>query len=84
MKALIVLVLTILAAVLAQTQIVLAYPCSGGSGKDYCSGYHKGAVQADKDDAKGNVDVSQHPCSGSADYCRGYITGYDQEAGLLQ
>jgi hypothetical protein len=27
------------------------------------------AVQADKDNAKGNVDVLQHPCSGTSKYC---------------
>ena len=27
-----------------------AFPCKGGIGEEYCSGYHAGAIQADKDD----------------------------------
>ena len=35
-----------------------AFPCKGGVGEEYCSGYHAGAIQADKDDnANRNLDV---------------------------
>jgi hypothetical protein len=71
-------------SVLIPYQTAHAFPCTGGSGKEYCRGYHTGAVQADKDNAKGNVDVSQHPCSSSVDYCSGFTRGYDDEAGMLQ
>ena len=63
------------------------FPCAGGTGVEYCSGYHDGAVQADRDDAEmskgtGSVDVNKHlPCVNSnPDYCRGFIKGYDDEA----
>jgi hypothetical protein len=63
------------------------FPCAGGTGVEYCSGYHDGAVQADRDDAEmskgiGSVDVNKHlPCVNSIpDYCRGFIKGYDDEA----
>jgi hypothetical protein len=67
-----------------------AFPCAGGTGVEYCSGYHYGAVQADRDDAEmskgtGSVDVNKHlPCVNSnPDYCRGFIKGYDDEANIL-
>jgi hypothetical protein len=66
------------------------FPCAGGTGVEYCSGYHDGAVQADRDDAEmskgtGSVDVNKHlPCVNSnPDYCRGFIKGYDDEADIL-
>ena len=42
-------------------------------------GSHAGAVQADKDDNAGHMDVTLHPCSQSADYCRGYQNGYNEK-----
>ena len=66
------------------------FPCAGGTGVEYCSGYHDGAVQADRDDAEmskgtGSVDVNKHlPCVNSnPDYCRGFIKGYNDEANIL-
>jgi hypothetical protein len=66
------------------------FPCAGGTGVEYCSGYHDGAVQADRDNAvmskgSGSVDVNKHlPCVNSnPDYCRGFIKGYDDEANIL-
>jgi hypothetical protein len=61
-------------------------PCVGGSGKNYCVGYHDGAVQADNDDnANRNLDVSQHPCIGhTPQYCQGFVKGYNDEVGDLQ
>ena len=60
-----------------------AFPCKGGIGDEYCSGYHAGAIQADKDDNAGHVDINLHPCTQSAEYCRGYQNGYNNEAGFL-
>jgi hypothetical protein len=61
------------------------FPCSGGSGKNYCVGYHDGAVQADNDDnVHRNLDVSQHPCIGhTPQYCQGFVKGYNDEVGDL-
>ena len=42
-----------------------------------------GAIQADKDDNAGHVDINLHPCTQSAEYCRGYQNGYNNEAGFL-
>jgi hypothetical protein len=55
-------------SVLVPYQTIHATPCAGGSGKEYCRAYHLGAAQADKDNIKGNVDVLQHPCSGTSNY----------------
>ena len=66
------------------------FPCAGGTGVEYCSGYHDGAVQADRDYAEmsketGSVDVNKHlPCVNSnPDYCTAFIKGYDDEANIL-
>jgi hypothetical protein len=85
MKILAVLVLVTLAAVLPSMCVKSAYafPCKGGTGEEYCSGYHAGAVQADKDSNTGRVDMTLHPCSQSPDYCRVYENGYNDEAGFL-
>jgi hypothetical protein len=61
-----------------------AIPCKGGIGEEYCSGYHAGAIQADKDDNAGHVDINLDPCMQSAEYCRGYQNGYNDEAALSQ
>jgi hypothetical protein len=66
-------------------QIAQAYPCVGGSTKEYCTGYHNGAILAYRDFNAGNdLTVGQHPCRGnSTDYCNGYIRGYNDEADFL-
>jgi hypothetical protein len=66
-------------------QTAQAYPCVGGSAKEYCTGYHDGAVLAYRDFNTGNdLAVDQHPCRGnSTDYCNGYIRGYNDEADFL-
>jgi hypothetical protein len=70
---------------LQQYQTSQAYPCLGGSTKEYCTGYHNGAIQADQDYNTGHdLDISQHQCIGnSTDYCNGYIKGYNDEADFL-
>jgi hypothetical protein len=61
-----------------------AFPCAGGSGKNYCTGYHEGAVAADNDDSSGrSVGFRGCPVNHSAEYCRGYERGYNDEAGVL-
>jgi hypothetical protein len=49
-----------------------AFPCKGGIGEEYCSGYHASVIQADKDDnANRNLDLSQHRCvSTTQQYCQ--------------
>jgi hypothetical protein len=66
-------------------QTAHAYPCVGGSVKEYCTGYHDGAVQAYGDYKIGHdLDVDQHPCKGnSTQYCNGYNRGYSDEADFL-
>jgi hypothetical protein len=63
-----------------------AFPCKGGTGEEYCSGYHAGAIQADKDDnANRNLDVSQHRCTSTIQqYCQGFVNGYNDEVGFLK
>jgi hypothetical protein len=61
-----------------------AFPCKGGTGGEYCSGYHAGAIQADKDDNAGHIDINLHPCTQSDEYCRGYENGYNDEAAFSQ
>ena len=63
-----------------------AFPCKGGVGEEYCSGYHAGAIQADKDDsANRNLDVYQHRCTSTTQqYCQGFVNGYNDEADFLK
>ena len=63
-----------------------AFSCKGGIGEEYCSGYHAGAIQADKDDnANRNLDVFQHRCTSTIQqYCQGFVNGYNDEAGFLK
>jgi hypothetical protein len=61
-----------------------AFPCKGGTGGEYCSGYHARAIQADKDDNAGHADINLHPCTQSDEYCRGYENGYNDEAAFSQ
>ena len=64
-------------------QMAQAFPCIGDGTKEYCTGYHDGAVQARRDF---NVehDIDQHRCTrNSTDYCNGYNRGYNDEADFL-
>jgi hypothetical protein len=70
--------------VLQQHQIAQAFPCVGDGTKEYCTGYHDGAIQAHRDYNTGHdLDVRQYRCTGSADYCNGYNRGYSDEADFL-
>ena len=65
-------------------QTAQAFPCNGNNGKEYCMGYHDGAVQAHKDFKSGDdTDIDQHRCTGSAEYCNGYDRGYSDEEDFL-
>jgi hypothetical protein len=67
-----------------QHQTAQAFPCVGDSVKEYCTGYHNGAIQAHTDYNTGqDLDVDQHRCTGSAAYCNGYNRGYTDEADFL-
>jgi hypothetical protein len=57
------------------------FPCEGGTGDIYCSGYHAGAVQADDDyNNHGFINQDKHPCNSMAEFCAGYSKGYEDEA----
>jgi hypothetical protein len=61
-----------------------ASPCNGDNGEEYCTGYHDGAIQVHKDFKTGNdLDVDQHRCTGSTEYCSGYKRGYNDEQDFL-
>ena len=65
-------------------QTAQASPCNGDNGKEYCTGYHDGAIQAHKDFKTGDdLDVDQHRCTGSTEYCSGYERGYNDEQDFL-
>jgi hypothetical protein len=65
-------------------QAAQASPCNGDDGKEYCAGYHDGAVQAHRDFKTGdNLDVDEHPCMASEEYCNGYDRGYSDEQDFL-
>ena len=78
---------TTIAVVLLQQQYpqtAQASPCNGDSGKEYCTGYHNGAIQAHRDYKTGDdLDVDQHRCTGSMEYCSGYKRGYSDEQDFL-
>jgi hypothetical protein len=79
---------TTIAVVLLQEQqypqTAQASPCNGDNGKEYCTGYHDGAIQAHKDFKTGDdLDVDQHRCTGSEEYCNGYNRGYNDETDFL-
>ncbi|MBV9178839.1 MAG: hypothetical protein JO297_17570 [Nitrososphaeraceae archaeon] len=67
------------------TSPITGFPCVGGNGKNYCVGYHDGAVQADNDDnANRDPHVSQHLClNHTPQYCQGYLKGYNDEVADL-
>jgi hypothetical protein len=65
-------------------QTAQAFPCVGHSAKEYCTGYHDGAVQATRDYKIANdLDVDQHECTASDLYCNGYSRGYNDQADFL-
>ena len=48
-------------------QTAKAYPCVGGSAKEYCTGYHDGAMLAYQDFNTGHdLNTSQHTCTGNS------------------
>jgi hypothetical protein len=82
------MVTIIFAAVTVLQQYYLtahAFPCVGHSRKEYCTGYHDGAIQGHRDfNAGDDLDIDQHRCTHkSTDYCNGYDKGYDDEADFL-
>jgi len=73
---------TTIALLLLQT--AQAFPCNGNNGKEYCMGYHDGAVQAHKDFKSGDdTDIDEHQYTGSTEYCNGYDRGYSDEEDFL-
>ena len=61
-----------------------AFPCVGQSTKEYCTGYHDGAVQANRDYKTGNdLDSDRHKCTDDNVYCDGYSRGYNDQADFL-
>src|SRR5919198_1992964 len=65
-------------------QTAQASPCIGDNGKEYCTGYQDGAIQAHKDFKTGDdLGVDQHQCTASVDYCNGYNRGYNDEQDFL-
>ena len=65
-------------------QTAQAFPCVGHNAKEYCTGYHDGAVQATRDYKIANdLDVGQHECTDSDLYCDGYSRGYNDQADFL-
>jgi hypothetical protein len=65
-------------------QTAQASPCNGDNGKEYCTGYHDGAIQAHNDFKTGDdLDVDQHRCTGSEEYCTGYNRGCSDEEDFL-
>jgi len=77
---------TILTILLHQHyQTAQAYPCVGGSAKEYCTAYHDGANQAYIDYKTGHdLGIDQHRCTNNSnDYCDGYARGYSDEADFL-
>ena len=86
-RLLMMLAMTIMIAatiIVQQHQTTQAFPCVGDSVKEYCTGYHDGAIQAHRDFTTGHdLDIDQHRCIGSVDYCNGYNRGYCDEANFL-
>ena len=67
-------------------QIAQAYPCIGGSAKEYCTAYHDGANHAYRDyKTDHDLDIDRHRCTNNSsnDYCNGYARGYSDEADFL-
>jgi hypothetical protein len=65
-------------------QTAQAFPCVGHSAKEYCTGYHDGAVQANRDYKTGkDLELDQHGCTADDLYCDGYSKGYNDQADFL-
>jgi hypothetical protein len=65
-------------------QTAQAYPCVGANVREYCTGYHDGAIQAHRDyNSEHDLAIGQHQCTIRADYCNGYNRGYSDEADFL-
>jgi hypothetical protein len=66
-------------------QTAKAFPCIGDHVKEYCIGYHDGAVQAHRDFKTGqDLDIDQRRCThNNTTYCNGYNRGYSDEADFL-
>ena len=61
-----------------------AFPCIGDTLKEYCMGYHDGAIQAHRDYNSGDdFSLDQHGCSINPEYCIGYDKGYNDEVVFL-
>lgn len=64
-----------------------AFPCIGDANKEYCIGYHSGAIQAHRDYNSGddnNIGLeNQHQCRTNPEYCKGYDRGYNDESDFL-
>jgi len=62
-----------------------AFPCIGDTLKEYCMGYHDGAIRAHRDYNSGddNISLNQHRCTITPEYCKGYDRGYNDEADFL-
>ena len=70
--------------IIEEYEATQAFPCIGNSTTDYCAGYHDGGIQAYGDYKTGNdLDVDQHRCTSSTEYCNGYNRGYSDEADFL-
>ena len=68
-----------------RSQTAYAFPCIGDNVKEYCLGYHDGAIQAHNDFTTGrDLDIDQHNCiHNTTMYCHGYNRGYNDEADFL-
>jgi hypothetical protein len=65
-------------------QTAQAFPCLGHTASEYCTGYHDGAVQANRDYKTGNdLELDQHRCTAADLYCDGYSRGYNDQADFL-
>ena len=91
-KRLLMMMLLAMATVIFATTTVLqqhyqtahAVPCLGHSGNEYCTGYHDGAVQANRDYKTANdLEIDQDRCTGADLYCDGYSRGYNDQADFL-
>ena len=76
---------TIITLLLQYYQTAQAFPCIGDHVKEYCIGYHDGAIQANRDFKTGqDLDIGQHSCADNVTlYCNGYNRGYNDEADFL-
>ncbi len=72
---------TIITLLLQYYQTAQAFPCIGDHVKEYCIGYHDGAIQANRDFKTGqDLDIGQRSC---VDNITRYCNGYNDEADFL-